>query len=427
MALAALRSPVPAIQISLAPYEAPAEEPKSPFACFSPISPADDDGPRSALLTPPPVLSPARASPLSPLRPADSLVKGNGLERERFEAMLKASRERNGLISGGTRRTHDLRKEIALKAHKSKQCTCPPRCPSVYARLCRVIAERRALFLSKLQAPPSPTATMTAKTPPESPAILHYTLPSPGLASPLALYEAITEADQQAFKNHGWVEQVDFRLPEDGRVKPATKVVSGRGKPLPSLAQISARLSAQGNLPTFVHAAPAAAPEKTEAAPPKGRLPAFLQKKEVVQATEPVIVQPEEAPVVKVDAPARPRVLLTVGRLRAPAQAKPTAEEVVSPGAPPAPKLHVTTTVIPRVSHTSPVSRFSHLPTFTRLISQDPDGAHRVQAEGVQLPCPDGERHALYAPSSDVRGAGHGPSCFRRRARPPEAQHQRWR
>jgi hypothetical protein len=123
MALATPRSPVPAICISPAPYQAPPpEEPKSPFDCLSPISPADDDGPRSVLLTPPPVLSPGRGSPLSPLRPADAPVKGTGLERERFEALLKTSRERNAMLGGATRRTQDLRKEIALKAHKSKQC-----------------------------------------------------------------------------------------------------------------------------------------------------------------------------------------------------------------------------------------------------------------------------------------------------------------
>lgn len=36
---------------------------------------------------------------------------------------------------------------------------------------------RRALFLSKVLAPPSPTATTLPKTPPESPAIFHYVCP----------------------------------------------------------------------------------------------------------------------------------------------------------------------------------------------------------------------------------------------------------
>jgi hypothetical protein len=223
-----------------------------------------------------------------------------------------------------------------------------------------VTAERRALFLSKLQAPPSPSATMTAKTPPESPAILHYSLPSPGLTSPLALYESITEADQQAFKSHGWVEQVDFRLPEGKRVKPVIKLAAGRGKPLPSLAQITARLSSQGHLPQFVHAAPAEA-EKVDVAAPKRRLPAFLQKSEKVpaakEAPQPVIKV--DAPVViKVDASvveAKPRILLNVGRLRAPVHAKPTTEVVKKVEALPTHKLEITTTVVPRTSHMSPV------------------------------------------------------------------------
>jgi hypothetical protein len=119
MAISYLVSSVPEISISLAPYEEPMEEPPSPFACLSPVQADEGDGYRSALLTPPPASSP-RASPLSPLRPVDIPVKGKGLERERFEALLKASRERNASI-GGARRPQDLRKEVALKAHQHKQ------------------------------------------------------------------------------------------------------------------------------------------------------------------------------------------------------------------------------------------------------------------------------------------------------------------
>src|SRR2546421_296785 len=75
------------------------------------------------------------------------------------------------------------------------------------------LVERRALFLSKVQAPPSPTATMTPKTPPDSPAIFHYTLPSPGLVSPLAMFDNLNDNNDSA--PHKWVEQVDFRLPSD--------------------------------------------------------------------------------------------------------------------------------------------------------------------------------------------------------------------
>ena len=56
---------------------------------------------------------------LSPLRPVDVPVTGKGLERERFEALLRASKERNAALGG--KKDVDLRKEIALKAHKTKQ------------------------------------------------------------------------------------------------------------------------------------------------------------------------------------------------------------------------------------------------------------------------------------------------------------------
>lgn len=114
---------IPEISISLASPEEPACEPFSPFTPgFSPKSPTicalkqDDDSFRPSLLSPPPTISP-RA--LSPLRPAEFLAKGKGLQRERFEAMLKASKERNAAV--GSRKEVDLRKEIALKQHKTKQ------------------------------------------------------------------------------------------------------------------------------------------------------------------------------------------------------------------------------------------------------------------------------------------------------------------
>jgi hypothetical protein len=94
--------------------------------------------------------------------------------------------------------------------------------------------ERRALFLSKVQAPPSPTAALTPKTPPDSPAIFHYSLPSPGLESPLAVFESLH--DQRGGVSHSWVEQVDFK--QGKPVHEKVKVKHG----LPSLDQISARL-----------------------------------------------------------------------------------------------------------------------------------------------------------------------------------------
>jgi hypothetical protein len=83
------------------------------------------------------------------------------------------------------------------------------------------------------------------KTPPESPAIFHYSLPSPGLVSPLALFESL--GDNKETAPQIWVEQVDFRLPT-GSVKPVQEYTKSTSTGLPSLDQISARLiSRQSN------------------------------------------------------------------------------------------------------------------------------------------------------------------------------------
>lgn len=118
-------SPVPEISISLAPPEESFKEPFSPFTTTgstpSPPTPVpqDDDGFRAMLLSPPPTVSPRFPRQLSPLRPDDAPIKGKGLERARFEELLKTSRERNVAVGG--KRSPDLRKEIAIKVHKTKQ------------------------------------------------------------------------------------------------------------------------------------------------------------------------------------------------------------------------------------------------------------------------------------------------------------------
>lgn len=63
-------------------------------------------------------LSPPSAKHLSPLCPPDTPVNNKGLERERFEALLHASRERNALV--GAKKPVDLRKEIARRVHTNK-------------------------------------------------------------------------------------------------------------------------------------------------------------------------------------------------------------------------------------------------------------------------------------------------------------------
>jgi len=122
--------------------------------------------------------------------------------------------------------------------------------------------ERRALFLSKVNAPPSPTATALPKTPPESPAILHYTLPSPGLDSPLALFESLQQTDPagpaQFPSVKPWVEQVHYRQLNGASARP------------PSLEQITAHLSSLGHSAT-------ATTVKDEYQRPPIPLPTFLR------------------------------------------------------------------------------------------------------------------------------------------------------
>jgi hypothetical protein len=215
--MACLSSPIPFISISPAPQEDPIEEPFSPFSALA-APPREQDGFRSSHLSPPTTITPVKRS-FSPLNPVPDV--GQGLESQRFQVLLAASKQRN--VSGGSNQSVEFRKEIAMKAHKTKR------------------SERRNLFLSRLQAPPSPTAMMTPKTPPESPAIFHYSLPSPGLESPQALFESWTDNHANDVP-HTWVERVDFRLVED-KPKPSLNRFSTKpARGVPSLDQISARL-----------------------------------------------------------------------------------------------------------------------------------------------------------------------------------------
>lgn len=121
--LADVSSAVPTIEISFAPAEDAAPEPYSPFsplpnASFSPTTPTMDvdmDLYRPALLSPP-----ARLSPLRPLSPRSQ--SGQGLDSDAFQNLLKASKERRASHAAKTSKgQQNLRKEVALKAHKSKQ------------------------------------------------------------------------------------------------------------------------------------------------------------------------------------------------------------------------------------------------------------------------------------------------------------------
>ncbi|KAL1739756.1 hypothetical protein HDZ31DRAFT_68613 [Schizophyllum fasciatum] len=284
---------VPQISISFAPDEAPVPEPYSPFPWAAPAEDMDD-GYRPSLLSPPPkgLTLPRKHSPLRPVEGTEA--GGRGIEADRFAALLRSSRERNAKRE----KTVDLRKEIAVKAHHKKQL------------------ERRALFLSKINAPPSPTATATPKTPPESPAIFHYTLPSPGLISPLALFDALNHESNQesgflSYPREPWVEQVDFRSKCTTTLdeQPKTPKPAKRSR-LPSLDDITRRMGM---------------PRSAKADATPSRLPAFLQ-------------------------PARPNLRRNVSA-PAPAAAAPVPEiRVIAPtaqAAPPVPSIMVTSPTQP--------------------------------------------------------------------------------
>ena len=152
-------SPIPSISISLSPSLLPAE-PTSPFPHSLPEEP---DSPRPVHLQPPPAMSPNQVlradrhghlSPLSPPPPHG----GKGLERARFDAMLKASKERSAMV--GAKKPVDLRKEIAVKAQKVKQCesfnpvrthpinsgrSSPTSCPLLVQALCTAVPIGRGI------------------------------------------------------------------------------------------------------------------------------------------------------------------------------------------------------------------------------------------------------------------------------------------
>ena len=243
---------VPSISISFAVADDPRPEPFSPFD-VQPTSPiTQHDCYRPSLLSPPPVVSPRFHRQSSPLRPAHTMPAGKGLDDSSFEALLASTRER-----ANAKKEPDLRKELALKVHKSRQSTFLREIMLSTLALTPIVVERRALFLSKVNAPPSPTATGLPKTPPESPSIFHYSLPSPGLVSPLALFESLqqdeTTGSPQFPSVQPWVEQVEYRR---------LMVANSR---IPSLEQITAHLSTQGH--------PAASKEERRPIP----LPTFLR------------------------------------------------------------------------------------------------------------------------------------------------------
>ncbi|KAI9445075.1 hypothetical protein H4582DRAFT_881363 [Lactarius indigo] len=310
---------VPSISISLAIADDPAPEPFSPFDAQTAFPVCSPDSYRPSLLSPPPVVSPRFHRQPSPLGPAHTLPPGKGLDRSSFEALLASTKERNA----NGKREPNLRKELALKAHKSKQM------------------ERRALFLSKVSAPPSPTATGLPKTPPESPSIFHYSLPSPGLVSPLALFESLQQSETigsvQFPSVQPWVEQVEYR-----RLK-------GANSRAPSLEQITAHLSSQG------HSAAA----KEEHRRPPIPLPTFLRASSRMKSTpEPLVGLSNNMAEAEI-------TLSFPEEIHAPV---PKAAGL--PSSSQGPELEVITRLVPRSSSSSPTELTEHNLTALNLNSR---------------------------------------------------------
>lgn len=214
------------------------------------------------------------------------------------------------------------------------------------------------------------------KTPPESPAVFHYSLPSPGLVSPLALFESLEEqrADDKGVRKV-WVEQVDFRLAkkqEDEQVAAMSKAQEfarrrGHGR-LPSLEQITERYGSHVAtapmtqparnripLPAFLNArrqSPSPPPEQKLSQLPIGtgrlRFPSrFSPPSSETESDTDSSVSDSEGTVKAVPAPL-------------PASLSPRQRTYALPSSPmspqpPALKLQVTTTLIPRTSSASPV------------------------------------------------------------------------
>ena len=105
-------SPIPSICISPA---SPNKNHASP--CPDDDTQVDDEAFRAKYLSPPPSVSPRHLSPL--LSSTRANVAPKGLQREQFDLLLKASRERRAVL--GVHRAPDLRKELAVKNQKNKQ------------------------------------------------------------------------------------------------------------------------------------------------------------------------------------------------------------------------------------------------------------------------------------------------------------------
>lgn len=273
---------LPQISISPPPPEDPVSEPYSPFSSLTTPTEIHQDTFRAVHLTLPADMSTFLRKPLSPLRPLESVENSpNGLERERFEALLQASRERNALV--GARKAINLRKEITLKAHKTKQ------------------EERRARFLSKILVADPQSPKMAPGVAPDS-AEVYLDLPSPAPISPLTLPGSLEEDMVEYIRVSRAEPGPDY--PEHGNMSPASTkhTEAGTGRLLPSLDQISARLTPQvrhfaGSRPT--------------------RLPDFLSEKSMAgtSSVQPAISDTTDLPSQNVDVDHQQQIFPTQKRI----------------------------------------------------------------------------------------------------------------
>jgi hypothetical protein len=180
--------------------------------------------------------------------------------------------------------------------------------------------------------------------------MFHFSLPSPGLISPLEMYEHL---ENECVTSNPWIEQVDFRLPP-GALLPQAKSIGDKssvtwpsrpsaGKSLPSLDQISAHLTTKQM--SSAHEVPR-------------RLPSFLQQ-------EPQSRQPRRRaspPPITVG-----RLQLPGPRFRSPSPPLPEAGSVyAAPPSPKTPELIITTTLVPRTTPSTRNLTEANVEAFSR-------------------------------------------------------------
>ncbi|KAG8862986.1 hypothetical protein FRB96_000406 [Tulasnella sp. 330] len=322
-------SPTPVIEIHLA-HDVDLDDELSPGfeirPLRSPYSPkfpspmaytdSDADDFRPVHLLPPPTS--ASLSPVLP-RSASPPADKKGLDQSRFNELLQSSRERSTKFGHARKDSAELRRQATLKAHTAKAL------------------ERRAIFLNKIARPPSPSATESPATPPESPAIFHFTLPSPGLRSPLSIPTKKKVQPSVAFPSEntpagGWVEEVDFKARirtssiRNGAPLPHSRSHGRRASAhtLPSLDQITARLAkANANATTTTSSPPNdLTPEPVSSIRPPLRLAVHKRS-----PSSPLVTSP--APVVAADVvePAVAKAATHINRLPAFLQKRSTSPD----------------------------------------------------------------------------------------------------